>query len=138
MADGNAIASWWTGLFWWGADVMARTSVQQPLPAMEVEKFDRAERGAREVKKLDRLNDLPLKTAKARMGACLREAIGTRPLKAYGGEALVSRVCNGDVPEYLARIYQDAPARRRLGLVLLNSEDAVTVTVTLPPLKETK
>lgn len=115
---------------------MARSSVQQPLPAMEVRTVDRPERA---VRNLDRLADVPMKTAKARVGACVREAIGPRALKEYGDASLVGKVCSGEkVPEYLARIYQDPPARRRLGMALLTSEDAVTVTVTLPPLKEAK
>lgn len=110
-------------------------SVQQALPAMEVQRVDRRERT---VRKLDRLDDVTLRTAKARMGACVREAIGPRAFKEFGDESFVGKVCTGEkVPDYLARIVDDDRARRRLGLALL---DDATVTVSLPPLpkKETK
>lgn len=70
--------------------------------------------------------------AKAKVGAAFERAIGDRPLKEFGHEGLVSAVCSGEkVPEYLARIYQDKGARRRMALALLEDDTDVIVTTTI-------
>ena len=86
----------------------------------------------REVNKVDRLAAISLEMAKARLGAAVGQAIGDQPLKAYGDKGLLSKVSTGEkVPDYLARIYQDRGARRRLALALLEDDDHVDIETTV-------
>lgn len=107
-------------------------SFRRPLPPLPVEKLHHDDdASATEVKNLSRL-DVPLSMAKAKVGAAVTAAIGDNPLKAFGHEGLVSGVASGErVPDYLARIYQDKPARRRLALALLEDDTDVIVTTTV-------
>lgn len=84
--------------------------------------------GDRVVNRVDHLHELPLHMAKAKLGACVREAIGPRALKEFGDKGLMGNVISGEkAPEYMARIYQDPAARRRLALALLKDDPAVKV-----------
>jgi len=95
---------------------MPRTMPQR-LPGMEVKRVD---------------DDAPLQSAKARVGRAVRVAIGENCLKTYGDEGLLSKVVTGErVPAYLARIYQDVHARRRLGLALLKGDPRVRVRLVI-------
>lgn len=120
------------------------TQSQRSLPPMEVNRVpsrecesESREHGVNDVHRLD----VPLKMAhaKARAGRALKKAIEGRALKEFGLKSLISGVCSGEkVPEYLARIVDDKPARRRLALALLedDSEVIVTTTVTIPQSKK--
>ena len=75
-----------------------------------------------------KLPHVPLVMAKAKVGAAIEQAIGDLPDKHFGHEGLVSALKTGEkVPDYLARIYQDRGARRRLALALLEDDDRVRV-----------
>lgn len=101
---------------------MAVRTVASASAGVEVNEVERA------VNKVDRLADIPLSMAKARMGEAVSQAIGTRALKEFGDKGLVSHVTSGEkVPEWLARIYQDPETRRRYALALL--EDCADVEV---------
>ena len=79
-----------------------------------------------------RLEDVPLRQAKARIGEAVKKATEGRALKEFGPKSLLSEVCSGEkVPDYLARIYQDKPARRRYALALLEDDTDVVVTTTV-------
>lgn len=70
--------------------------------------------------------------AKAKVGAAIEQAIGDAPDKEFGHEGLVSALKTGEkVPDYLARIYEDKPARRRFALALLEDDTDVVVTTTV-------
>lgn len=106
---------------------MVKSSVARADDYAEVNRVD----GAREdrsslVNKVDRL------PAKVRAGAALKAAIGDDPLKKYGDKGLLANVTSGEkVPDYLARIVADKPARRRLALALLEDDSDVIVTTTV-------
>lgn len=108
---------------------MARASVVQPLPLMEVNRVDDCRPAkTRTVNDVDRLKAIPLEMAKAKVGAAVNHAIGDKPLKLFGDKGLVSKVCTGEkVPEYLAQIYQDTTSRRRFALALLKGDVKVRV-----------
>lgn len=105
-------------------------SVEQRVPVAEVKRSHRDAEGVSD--KVKKLHDLPLVMAKGKVGRCVSAAIGNEPLKAFGHEGLMSEVCSGaKVPDYLARIYQNRPARRRLALALLDDDTDVVVTTTI-------
>lgn len=83
------------------------------------------------VRKLDRpspARELP--KGKAGFGAAVSIAIGDESTKAYGDESFIAKVKSGEkVPEYLARIYDNPDARRRLGLELLKDTGVTVRTV---------
>lgn len=101
------------------------SSLNRTLGTLEVKSLHSdEERRSDAVKKLHRV---PLEMAKAAVGAAIDVAIGDAPAKEYGHEGLISSVKSGEkVPEYLARIYQDPGARRRLAFALLKDDAAVT------------
>lgn len=95
---------------------------QRPLPPMEVKGSHRLpERAVGAVKKVHlAAPDANLLSAKAEMGAVIRDAIGPDKLEAYGHAGLVSGVCSGEkVPDYLASIFQNEAARLRMAKALL-------------------
>lgn len=97
---------------------------------LEVEKLPRpGDQPGKGVKKVHHPRHLPpesLDEAKRRVGAAVHAAIGDTPRKVYGAENVISGVVSGDkVPDYLARIYQDHGARRRLAKALLNGASGV-------------
>jgi hypothetical protein len=95
------------------------SSMRSPLRIEEDNRVDRL------VNKVD-YGKRPM--AKAAMGAAIKHAIGDQPLKEFGDKGLVSNVCSGEkVPDYLARIYQDAGARRRFALALLEDDPGVEI-----------
>src|SRR5690349_17920414 len=96
---------------------------------MEVNRVDGPkERPAHAVNRVDHLTELPLKMAKAKVGECVREAIGPRQLKEFGDKGLMGNVISGEkAPDYMARIYQDPAARRRLAFALLKGDPSVKV-----------
>lgn len=102
------------------------SSVSRVLGSAEVKPLHLGDDARAEaVKKLHRV---PLEMAKAAVGAAIDVAIGDAPAKEYGHEGLISSVKSGEkVPEYLARIYADPVARRRLAFALLKDDEAVTV-----------
>lgn len=105
-------------------------SLQRSLPPMEVKELPRREQRAESAVK--ELPEVPLHMAKAGMGGAIGEAIEGRPLKAYGHEGLLSEVRTGArVPDYLARIYQDPAARRKLALALLRNDADIVITTTI-------
>lgn len=80
------------------------------------------------VNEVHRLEDVPLQMAKADLGRAVGQAIEGRAFKEFGAKSLISGVVSGEkVPEYLARIYLDPAARRRLALALLKDDEAVTM-----------
>lgn len=101
--------------------------VAHRLPAEEDNRVDRLPMSAKgAVKKVDHLG---LEAAKARVGAAVESAIGDQPLKAFGDAGLMSKVVTGEkAPEYLARIYQNPKARRRLAMALLDGDPKVRMT----------
>lgn len=105
---------------------MSRANGQLNLPPVEVKASHRdSERRAEAVKEL---HHVKFRSAKAGMGAAVEQAIGSKPLKAFGHEGLISGVCSGEkVPEYLARIYEDEEARVRFARALLDGIDGVRV-----------
>ena len=106
---------------------MSRTMPRR-LPGMEDNRVDPAEASVNEV---DRLKPT-IRMAKMSVGAALEHAIGDAPLKTYGDKGLMSKVVTGDkVPEYLARIWLDRPARRRLAFGLLDGDPDVAITTTI-------
>lgn len=105
----------------------ARADHQLHLPPVEVNRVHRGDEGS--LSEVNKVHPDALSTAKARVGGAVREAIGTDPMKVYGHKGLLHAVCSGEkVPDYLARIYQDKPARRRFALALLNDDTDVVVT----------
>lgn len=59
---------------------------------------------------------------KAGFGAVVRCGIGDEPLKTYGDKGFMSKVVTGEeVPKYLAVLYMNTDARRRMGVELLKS-----------------
>lgn len=100
---------------------------------MEVNRVDgRREPRERVVNKVDRLPERACDMAKAGMGAAIEHAIGDDPLKAYGDKGLMSKVVTGEkVPDYLARIYGNHEARRRLALALLKDDPSVRMRTTI-------
>jgi len=115
---------------------MARLTVQQALPGVEVKRLHRdepeSERSESAVKKLHRAADGPLRMAKAKAGAVVKKAIEGRPLRQFGTESLMSGVCSGEkVPEYLARIVDDKLAKRKMALALLEDDTDVIITTTI-------
>jgi hypothetical protein len=103
-------------------------SLQQSLPPMEVNRVDEArEDRTTVVNKVERLlPDVQLAMAKAKVGACVKKAIGPRALKEFGDKGQMSNVVSGEkVPEYLARIYQDEAARRRFARALVEGDQKV-------------
>lgn len=109
---------------------MAKSSVQQALPPMEVKRLDHLpERAQSAVKKVDRL---PVEAAKAHVGAAIRSAVGDEPLRVYGDEGLMSRVMTGEkVPDYMGRIFSNPDARRRYALALLKGDPRVRIRTTV-------
>jgi hypothetical protein len=104
---------------------MSRSLAADRQPA-EVKSSHRDDRTRDEAVK--ELHQIKFRSAKAGMGAAVEAAIGDNPLKAYGHEGLLSGVCSGEkVPEYLARIYDDPAARRRLALALLAGDECCEV-----------
>jgi len=98
-------------------------SVQQPLPAMELERVEK-----RDLDALNKVEGQKLRMAKAGVGAAIAHAIGDAPAKTYGDKGWISNVTAGPgVPDYLARIWADPPARRRLGMALLKGDPKVKV-----------
>lgn len=104
-------------------------SLTQPLPPMEVQRVDGGRTPSeRTVQQMDRLSDVRLQALKAKVGAAVKVAIGPRAHKEFGDPSLIGKVCSGEkVPDYLARIYQDCEARRRLARALIQGDDKVRV-----------
>lgn len=75
-------------------------------------------------------HDIPMRMAKAKVGAAVKTAIGDHPLKQFGHAGLVSAVCSGEkVPDYLAAIVKDDVARRKFALALLEDDTGVVLTM---------
>jgi len=90
-------------------------SVERQRALLEVKTPDRPLRV--EVNKVDGDS---LEQSKVALGRDISEAIAGTPRKVYGDDALMSGICSGDkVPDYLARIYRDRIARRKLGFAFL-------------------
>jgi hypothetical protein len=93
------------------------SSLQLNLPPSEVKRSHRAPKRSEEPSPS---LDVPLRMAKAQMGAAVTAAIGDAPLEQFGHEGQMSAVCSGEkVPDYLARIYEDEAARVRFAKALL-------------------
>jgi hypothetical protein len=105
------------------------SSVGHVVRIVEDNEVDRDEEASpKAVNKVDQLLKVPMRQAKASLGAAVKAAIGDEPLKAFGDKGQLSNVLTGEkVPAYLARIYQDPEARRRFALALL--EDDVEVVI---------
>lgn len=74
---------------------------------------------------------VPLEMAKAKVGACVRQAIGERQMKEFGDKGTMGNICSGErAPEYLARIYMDPAARRRFAQKWLEGDAAVRMKTT--------
>src|SRR5687767_10557751 len=72
--------------------------------------------------------DLAMDTAKEHVGKAIGSAIGDEPLRVFGDASFIAKVITGEkAPDYLARIYRNPDARRRLGLALLRGDDKVKV-----------
>lgn len=100
--------------------------VQQSLLGEEDNRVEPAPQ--RGLNKVERMEAVDIRMAKAGFGAAIGEAIGDRPDKAYGDKSRISNVKAGHgVAEYLARIYADRRARRRLALALLRDDVGVRV-----------
>lgn len=78
----------------------------------------------------DRLPDRANAMAKSAIGAAIGAAIGEEAYKAYGDPGFMTKVVSGEkVPDYLARIYQEPAARRRLAFKLLEGTGVTVKTV---------
>lgn len=106
--------------------VLMATNSNRALADLEVEKLPRpGDRADRAVKKVH-LPEQSLDSAKKQFGAAVKAAIGDNPMKVYGAENLMSGVVSGDkVPDYMARLYRDNAARRRLAKELLRGASGV-------------
>lgn len=106
-------------------------SVSRSVVSSEVNQVERPRMARAElVNKVERVESAPIDSAKASVGAAIQAAIGDAPMKTYGDKALMSGLCSGEkVPEYLANIYRDEDARRRLGLELLKGTCVTVETV---------
>lgn len=81
---------------------------------------------------VNKVHGVPLRMAKARVGAAVTKAIEGRAQKEFGSKSLISEVCSGEkVPEYLARIVDDKSTRRKLALALLEDDTDVIVTTNI-------
>lgn len=109
---------------------MGKPQSQLSLGPLEVKRSDHEPtRRSDAVKELDRV---PLEMARARVGAAFSRGIGDASLKAYGDPGLIRKVVTGEkVPDYLARIAQDADARRRFAMALLEDDSGVVITTTI-------
>ena len=101
-------------------------SVQQRLPEVEVNRVETPRQDA--LNKVERLDDIDMRMAKVGFGSAVQRAIGDEGAKRYGDKGWISNVISGSgVPEYLARIWADPPARRRLAMALLKDDRKVKV-----------
>ena len=107
--------------------------MQLSLPPQEVKSSHRdVDESLTAVKKMHRLDHVPMDMAKAGMGSAIRAGIGPNKLEAYGHAGLMSEVCRGTkVPEYLAKLYADPNARTRYALALLEGLDGVETETTV-------
>jgi len=101
-------------------------SLQQPLPEVEA---NRVEDGPIDpLNKVEALQGVEMRMAKAGFGAAVARAIGDEPTKHYGDKGWISNVLSGaGVPEYLAKIWANPAARRRFALALLKGDRKVKV-----------
>lgn len=107
---------------------MSRSSIAHDRPSEEVKRLDRDE--SAEDAAVRNLHRVPLVMAKVGMGAAIGQAIGTGSRKQFGTEGLVSGLISGEkVPDYLAHIYEDKGARRRLAMALLQDDERVRMRV---------
>lgn len=107
-------------------------SVQRALPPMEVDRVHKPK-----MLKAGTVNKVqydepeaadPLENARISVGAAIKHGIGDDPLKTYGTKSQMSGLVSGEnVPDYLARIYENPSARRRFARALLADDDAVRV-----------
>jgi hypothetical protein len=99
---------------------MASRSLQQSLPPMEVKRLD-GENISRPQNGLPReLPAISLQMAKAQIGGALRTTIHRTgaSLKEFGDPSRVNRVCDGEIPEALARAWQAEDRRKEFVLAL--------------------
>lgn len=91
---------------------MARTDSQLAFGPMEVNRSDSEGEGA--IQKVDLPADLPLEMAKMQLGATVRRTLKKTetPLKVVGDPSQVVRVCEGEIPSVLARVWANTERRR--------------------------
>lgn len=105
---------------------MSAESVAKRDLLLEVEKLPRpGDRPDKAVKKVQRLPEMSLEQAKKEVGKTVEYAIGSDPRKQYGPDNVISGVVSGDVPAYLARLYQNDGSRRRLAKAWLDGASGV-------------
>jgi hypothetical protein len=93
---------------------------------MEVEKLPRpGDQPGKAVKKVHLPPEMSMEQAKKEVGKTVEYAIGADPRKQYGPDNVISGVVSGDVPAYLARLYQNDGARRRLAKAWLKGASGV-------------
>lgn len=101
-----------------------KASLQQSLPPMEVPHADSRGRRSESHSPEKRLpHGLPEKTlhqAKVEIGSCLRVTINATGAntKEFGDTSQVARVCDGNIPEPLARAWQTEERRKAFVLAL--------------------
>jgi hypothetical protein len=112
-------------------------SIQRNLPAMEVPKADspvrRRESDSPEKGLPAGLPEKTLHQAKAEIGACLRQTINATGAntKEFGDTSQVARVCDGNIPEPLARAWQTAERRRAFVMALAKASGCFVTEITL-------
>lgn len=114
-----------------------KASVQRSLPPMEVPVADsrvsRSETRRPETGLARELPAISLEMAKATIGSCLREAIDVTGAntKEFGDTAQVARVCMGQIPEPLARVWMTEDRRRAFIVSLARASGCFKVITTL-------
>lgn len=109
---------------------MARSSVQQVVPVMPVNRVDRrAESRAGEVNDVDPRLEIPLEMAKAHVAAAVKRTVRVtgRPYKAFGDRSFVHAWTTGEKNPNVAALCQYRDSRREFALALLEDDPDVEV-----------
>lgn len=95
----------------------SRHQDQMALPPMEVQRLEKS--GETGVQKVD-VPEITLEMAKVQLGSAVRATLRRTDssLKEFGDPSQVNRVCDGEVPTVLARVWARVDTRRALVIAL--------------------
>lgn len=109
---------------------MARATVQLNLPPVPVQRLENGDEAR--VQKVDPI-DIPLHMAKAQIGSALKDAMkrSDLALKDLGDPSHVRRVCEGDIPNVIARAWSKPETRREFVIALAEASGLAEVETTV-------
>lgn len=124
---------WIRGVNGIGAEGFMRRHPDTAAAHLEGQRLDRLPTTAKAaIQKVD-LVDIPLETAKLQVGAALRTTIRVTgsALKEFGDPSQVNRVCDGEIPSVIARMWARPQVRKELIKSLADASGQFTVSTNI-------